>query len=205
MIPVFGLACYLYAQTDLDLSMLLDKSFGVMVGVFSGSATLATAYIASLLFNDWRDQQKHQNALEFAKIALDSKKKFIINFNQLFDTLIEKEVLLEKGVKISDQEVTSLVNNGYEVFLMFHSLSDDLLNFLYVSDSNYRLDILLVEYDEDVNSFFNELNTLITTEKEASKQLLTLKKLTCKTYSDLPNKIRLKLIDVILKPLKLES
>lgn len=58
MIPVLGLAYYLYTQSGLEHSEVLDKSFGVMTGVFSGAATLAAAYIASLLFNDWRDQHR---------------------------------------------------------------------------------------------------------------------------------------------------
>lgn len=72
MIPVFGFTYYLYAQTDLDFSMLLDKSFGVMVGVFSGAATLAAAYIASLLFNDWRVQASFETRknLSFDTIKL---------------------------------------------------------------------------------------------------------------------------------------
>lgn len=54
MIPIFSFAYYLYSQTDLKLFEVLDKSFGVTAGLFGGAATLTAAYIASLLFNDWR-------------------------------------------------------------------------------------------------------------------------------------------------------
>lgn len=54
VIPIFAFAYYSYSQTDLKLVEVLDKSFGVTAGLFGGAATLTAAYIASLLFNDWR-------------------------------------------------------------------------------------------------------------------------------------------------------
>lgn len=64
MIPIFGFTYYLYSQADLELVEVLDKSFGVTAGLFGGAATLTAAYIASLLFNDWRDQVK-ENRKEY--------------------------------------------------------------------------------------------------------------------------------------------
>ena len=52
--PIFALAFCFYSQANHGFSEVLDKSFSVSIGVFGGAATLTAAYIASLLFNDWK-------------------------------------------------------------------------------------------------------------------------------------------------------
>lgn len=59
-IPVFVFAYFLYLKTTLDLSAVFEKSFSAAFGFFGGAATLAAAYIASRLFNDWKDEKTYE-------------------------------------------------------------------------------------------------------------------------------------------------
>lgn len=76
--PIFALAFCFYSQTNHALSEILDKSFSVSIGVFGGAATLTAAYIASLLFNDWREAYNH-----------DFKVKILLNLLTELDDLEE--------------------------------------------------------------------------------------------------------------------
>lgn len=133
MIPVFGLSYYIYAQTNLDFSMIIDKSFGVMIGIFGGVATLAAAYIASLLYTDWRVVQTdvfkqslastiyiklngmvacldkyHDFIYEYNNSVIDAD--FIANASQKYKELIEEYSILE-------HEFQQNISNFEEVFL----------------------------------------------------------------------------------------
>lgn len=63
-VPVFAFAYFLYSNTRLELEEVFDKSFGAAFGFFGGAATLAAAYIATKLFNDWRIQANHDTKKE---------------------------------------------------------------------------------------------------------------------------------------------
>ncbi|WP_180119686.1 hypothetical protein [Acinetobacter sp. YH12086] len=66
--PVFALAFNFYSQTNLGFSEVLDKSFSVSIGFFGGAATLTAAYIASLLFNDWREMKKNEIQVNYVLV-----------------------------------------------------------------------------------------------------------------------------------------
>lgn len=50
----------------------LRDTWGIVSSLFGGIATLVAAYIASLLFNDWRETQTAQNRAEHAKAVKKS-------------------------------------------------------------------------------------------------------------------------------------
>lgn len=75
IVPVFIFTYFLYSQTNLKDFEILDKSFSVTVGFFSGVTTLAAAYIASCLYTDWRVQTKYSEQLKnISNIAVKFRK-----------------------------------------------------------------------------------------------------------------------------------
>ncbi|WP_180035610.1 MULTISPECIES: hypothetical protein [unclassified Acinetobacter] len=102
--PMFALAFTFYSQTNLGFSEVLDKSFSVSIGFFGGAATLTAAYIATLLFNDWRDPANHTTTKEqvLEAVGVLSQVKFKLNtmqdnlhtLNKINEFLIFNEELL---------------------------------------------------------------------------------------------------------------
>lgn len=72
IMPVFAFSYFLYDQTSLKDYEIIEKSFTVMIGIFGGTATLVAAYIASLLFNDWRLQKDHDTKTTYLNNAIQS-------------------------------------------------------------------------------------------------------------------------------------
>lgn len=85
VIPVFAFAYFLYVNTELKLNEVLDKSFGAAFGFFSGAATLAAAYIASRLFNDWKEQHNKEIEIQFILKVIDSFELFDLKITKMFE------------------------------------------------------------------------------------------------------------------------
>lgn len=69
---VFG-GSYYFVLSDIDASKQpLRDSLSITASFFGGFATLTAAYIASKLFNDWRDQFKLELKSKYCKEILDS-------------------------------------------------------------------------------------------------------------------------------------
>lgn len=84
MLLVLGLAYTFYSQTTISPLEVLDKSFSVMIGVFGGTATLAAAYIASLLFNDWKEQHDKEIEIKFILRVLEYFEQFDLKITKMF-------------------------------------------------------------------------------------------------------------------------
>lgn len=82
--PMFALAFNFYSQTNLGFSEVLDKSFSVLIGVFGGAATLTAAYIASLLFNDWKEQHNKNIDVAFINQILRNFEDFDLMFSRQY-------------------------------------------------------------------------------------------------------------------------
>ena len=67
-------------------SSSLKDSWGVASSLFGGIATLVAAYIASLLFNDWKDQEKYRIT---SSLALDCLKDYLAAKDMLFFYLFQ--------------------------------------------------------------------------------------------------------------------
>jgi len=89
IIPIFASAYFLYSRTDLKYFEILDKSFGVAFGFFGGAATLTAAYIASKLFNNWREQHNKEIINKFSIQTYDS-------FNNLTNSIMDFGLLIAK-------------------------------------------------------------------------------------------------------------
>ncbi|MCI3879786.1 hypothetical protein [Acinetobacter higginsii] len=82
-ILTFGLIFYMYYNADAKNSAALSSAFEAMGGLFGGITTLAAAYIASKLFNDWKLQ--HNKSIEsiYYQEALNSFKQVSLKVREL--------------------------------------------------------------------------------------------------------------------------
>lgn len=159
MIPIFSFAYYLYSQTDLKIVEVLDKSFGVTAGLFGGAATLTAAYIASLLFNDWRDQHNKTVEKEMAWVVIqkfDAADLRLGQFQHNFENFKYKCNFLSE---MPDNEIQNLDKELNIILSSIKGVSLELSSFL----ESVRKYSLIAEnaYFENITNDVREINLRI--------------------------------------------
>ncbi|WP_147387782.1 hypothetical protein [Acinetobacter sp. WCHAc010052] len=202
---VFGASYYFVLSDSTPTEQPLKDTLSITASFFGGFTTLTAAYIASRLFNDWKDQQRHQNSLEFAKIVLDSYKVFDRSYDDLIDILLCKLEFLKEEIEIDSSEFDELLDKGYKVVNLFYYFHDDLLNFYYVSNSKYQISQMLSEWEDNIHLFFETLNNLSDTETGNQEKLIITEELTSEPFTTLSADFNEKLVNIVLKPLRLEN
>lgn len=182
-----------------------NQAMTLLVSFLGPLSTVFAALVATYLFNDWKDQQRHQNSLEFAKITLDSYKVFDRDFDDLLDELLHYLELLKISEVINDADAEDLAKKAYKNLTLYHYFHDDFVNFWYVSKSEYDIDPLLNEWTEKVHSFFNKINNLPTEDEGFTKQQIVLEELTSDSFNKIPSSFYKHISKIILKPLRLEN
>lgn len=119
---MFALAFNFYSQTNLGFSEVLDKSFSVLIGVFGGAATLTAAYIASLLFNDWKEQHNksilsHEAKIIFRKIS--ESYLLLATYNKSLDRMLGTSVAFSINDIHNSMEPLVLYNQEITVDLKY--------------------------------------------------------------------------------------
>lgn len=152
ILPVFSLSFYLYSQTGLRLQDILEKSFSVSVGVFGGAATLTAAYIAILLFTDWREPHRVQKISAEQKEIISATRRMKRSLDSFFYLMTTKE----PNYLVSSSECSFAIEYNKLVNIILDDI-DDLavlldaykFNFTHskVDESNH-----LSEIDKAVNS-----------------------------------------------------
>lgn len=152
MIPIFSFAHYLYIQTDLKIVEVLDKSFGVTAGLFGGAATLTAAYIASLLFNDWKVEHNTKIEYDYIRSILEIIRKNHITVNPIKERILEMFLYYQREddpkipIEIDLNNITdieSYIKNLNFLVNEYHLISkDDLTYLFYLKYSNYLKEFL---------------------------------------------------------------
>ena len=144
-------------------STSLKDTWSIVSSLFGGIATLAAAYIASLLFNDWRAQERvgfiRQLAYESSKDLADLI-RFMMDFDKKDPSYLSKlktmHSLISVNLDVLDKNLAapeiSHVNKKFTIFLS---------DFLDVVSSNIDNDQLLkIEVRKFVKTFSTEYNCL---------------------------------------------
>jgi len=90
-IYLFGLIFYIYVNADSKTLATLKDSLSTTSGFFSGIATLVAAYIASKLFNDWKEEKNFDAKKEYAQSILIG----------IRDVIIQRTIILNNNTEIS--------------------------------------------------------------------------------------------------------
>lgn len=204
---VFLLATFWIIYTHFDDATAIKDAFNTTGSYFGGIATLGAATVAAYLFNDWREQQHHQNALIFAQTTLESYKVFRKKINNIEDDLLTlQECLNDDNLNNELDYISELYDeikeDSYNMLTHFHYFHDDLVNFWYVSISKEKIGDDLDQWCkdiEDINTSISGLSTEDSTQKNMELIQESLKLL----EDEFNNYLRI-INDVILTPLRLE-
>ncbi|EHU3346028.1 hypothetical protein AXY20_RS02205 [Acinetobacter baumannii] len=198
-----------------DTSSVKD-ALSTVSGIFGGITTIGAAIIAAYFFNDWKEQQRYQNSIEFGKMALDSFKKYDNSFDNFVDELIMECSSLENESSyfIDEEKLDYLIELSEETYNLFYSFHDDFIEHLYVRyplDHNNKLIIdstinkKIEKWEEDITYVHKKIIELNSEKHKNEFNLLILKELTESPWDDITGDIYPLIRDIILKPLKLED
>lgn len=158
IIPVLGFAYLLYSQASLKEFEILDKSFSATIGIFSGSATLAAAYIASRLFNDWRSVQSGVNKSEHAKLTLLSLSQIQVTL----DYYLSQVEIYASNYKKDDLEICQNlrieITEKYTKFMTEFQLNLNYYEAVYGEELSNHNEYTINEF----NSYFFTINGTLT-------------------------------------------
>lgn len=117
----------------------LKEAISLTVSFMGVIATVVTALVAVLLFNDWKEQQSHQNIMHFGLEVYTNFKKF----DEIFKIIIEELIILNfkmETVKGNKEVIQKLVkdstklyeysNQASSLFGIFH---DSVINYCIVT------------------------------------------------------------------------
>lgn len=178
------------------------SAFGSILGA---CAAFFAAFVAAYLFNDWKEQQRHQNLLHF---GLEVYSNFKL-FDDLFKKTVEESIVLDhyltKALENNDlEEIEKLKEDSnttskYESELQRHfsNFHDSFVNYCIVTKQEERIEPQLRELANEFNSF-NGMLMAIPHIEDISERLAVIKFLTAEENRRVNTKIYNNIIKQIL-------
>jgi hypothetical protein len=159
-IYLFGLIFFIYSNADSKTLTILKDALSTTSGFFGGITTLVAAYIASRLFNDWKEQHNLQIIAQEAKEAKEAKEAFQlfhVQRNSIHLFIYQLEDIANNNVKtnISDKNIA---DNFQNTIVNAYNLDKDIMSsfcFLTMEQDIYNL---TMEYYETIQSMDNCLS-----------------------------------------------
>lgn len=146
-----------------ESSSSLKDSWGVASSLFSGIATLAAAYIASLLFNDWRDQHK---AAYISSVG-DNIDNMV---SEIFKKIIELDLIILKSEMIKGNKHMAFVveKERDEIFKNIPQIEDLCRDILYkvinLDIGITKLQVIAESPCSDVEKYYLDFKDLVELE-----------------------------------------
>lgn len=153
-IVLFACIFWFYSNTDSKTLILLKDSLSTASGFFGGITTLIAAYIASRLFNDWKEQHNKQVLATEAKetFKLIHKERDLIH--QLKFTC--EDISLNKSTKkISSYSLASDFENN--LLNLFNNNKDIMTSFCFLSQGRDIFGLML-NYRAEIDKFAKMLS-----------------------------------------------
>lgn len=122
-IILFGFIYSLMVKDINNLAETVKESFSLTASFFGGIATLAAAYIATILFNDWKDQEKYKLHLKFIEsissdcIVLISELRKIAYPTAKIKAAIKIYKADPENTEVTIKDIRELIDENYEVNL----------------------------------------------------------------------------------------
>ncbi|EIB7122425.1 hypothetical protein AW812_RS14395, partial [Acinetobacter baumannii] len=120
-IILFGFIYYLLPN-DPQNSKIKD-SLSLTASFFGGIATLAAAYIATILFNDWKDQEKYKLHLKFIECISNDCTVLISELRKIAypTSKIKNAIKIYKedpeNTEFTIKRIRELIDENYEINL----------------------------------------------------------------------------------------
>lgn len=153
-ILLFAVIFWFYSNADSKTLILLKDSLSTASGFFGGITTLIAAYIASRLFNDWKEQHNKQVLATEAKetFKLIHKERDLIH--QL--KFICEDISLNKSTKkISSYSLASDFENN--LLNLFNKNKDIMTSFCFLSQGQDIFGLML-NYRAEIDKFAKMLS-----------------------------------------------
>lgn len=149
-ILLFTFIFYLYGGER----SVLEDALSMTASFFGGIATLVAAYIASLLFNDWKEQHNKSILSNEAKIIfrkISESYLLLATYNKTLDRMLGNSV----AFSIND------IHNSMEPLVSFNQ--EIIVDLKYFEDlsSEYKLNSMIKAYNNLVSQHIDYLNSYI--------------------------------------------
>lgn len=158
----FFFTYWLYSYNNIATP--LKEAWSLTISMLSALATIGAAVIAASLFNDWKEQQRHQNLLHFGLEVYSNFKPFDDLFKKTIEELLIFNLLLSKACEeneigainkiIDDSNVTS--QNEKELDRYFSNFHDSFINYCIITNQEENTDNELKNITSDFQAF-NEM------------------------------------------------
>lgn len=128
-VVAYAIALLTYYTMKKFLSSSADdiSAFGSILGA---CGAFFAAFVATYLFNDWKEQQKHQNSIQFGIEVYASFKKFDEYFSEICKELTFLEYELKEVLKNNENNLRSaFLINSSKISKRNHELFNHYLNF----------------------------------------------------------------------------
>ncbi|MDO7539729.1 hypothetical protein Q5M52_10700 [Acinetobacter nosocomialis] len=148
------------------------SAFGSILGA---CGAFFAAFVATYLFNDWKEQQKHQNSIQFGIEVYASFKKFDEYFSEICKELTFLEYELKEVLKNNDNNLRSaFLINSSKISKRNHELFNHYLNFQN-SYTNYCIvtnqEDLLIDMEQTRDSLLKFYRVLTEIQYENSLEV----------------------------------
>ncbi|CAA0187961.1 hypothetical protein [Acinetobacter baumannii] len=120
---LFGFIYYLMMNESVSSIALIKDSINLTASFFGGIATLVAAYIATLLFNDWKDQEKYKIHLKFIECVANDSLVLITELRKIaYPTSKIKNAIKiykkdDKNTEFTVEKIRALIDENYEANL----------------------------------------------------------------------------------------
>ena len=137
----------------------LKDTWSIVSSLFGGIATLVAAYIAALLFNDWRDQHNKTVEKEMAWVVIQKFDVADLNSSRFQDDFKNFKYRCNFLSEMPDKEFQNLDNELNSILSSIRGVSLDFSSFL-ESVRKYSL-IAEKTYFKDITNDIQQINSII--------------------------------------------
>ncbi|ENX34883.1 hypothetical protein F889_01523 [Acinetobacter colistiniresistens] len=129
---VFFFTLWLFSFNDVENA--LKESWSITFSALAAFTTIGAAIIAAYLFNDWKEQQKHQNSLQFGLDVYSNFKYFDESYRNLNSELNFLKFLL---LQVLDENDENLRNKFFNDLKAVTAKKTELLNYFSTFHDSY--------------------------------------------------------------------
>ncbi|WP_151829012.1 hypothetical protein [Acinetobacter radioresistens] len=166
----FFFTLWLFSYNSIDQP--LKEAWTSTISFLSVLATLAAAYIAAHLFNDWREQNNHTIKAHQSNLVMESYR----NLNNLSKEIVHKALLIKAMVinqmnsNSIDDEITVLQEYSRKHISAFDDLHLSVVSFSNSIENKNELLALLQNHEQDQHIIFEAINNISS---NSGQKLLT--------------------------------
>lgn len=166
-VVAYAIALLTYCTMNKFLKSSADdiSAFGSILGA---CGAFFAAFVATYLFNDWREQQRYQNTFQFGLDVYTNFKVLDEIFTQIKNELLlvqtqyESEVVSNKtnALFFFLDKSNEVSKKNLELLFAFNKFHESYVNYLIVTDQENKLDETLPYTSDSIYKFYTALGQI---------------------------------------------